>query len=113
MSYEEYKELSERVIEVELLDEDIVKAFDYNLEWGFVWILLGDEDEGVIVQACMTLVNEVEDEDDERLILRMDYCDHLEGCCGDANEKAFKLYSEERCMKTLFHYAKENGFTVF
>lgn len=106
MSYEEYKELSERVIEVELLDEDIVTEFDYNLEWGYVWILLGDEDEGVIVQACMTV------EDDE-MLLEINDCGYDWGCCGDGNEKAFELYGKRRCMKTLFHYAKENGFTVF
>ena len=106
MSYEEYKELSERVIEVELLDEDIVKEFDYDSEWGFVWIEIQGKDEDVVVQACMTVEN-------DELLLKINDCGHLEGCCGDANEKAFELHGEERCMQTLFHYAKENGITVF
>ena len=79
--------------------------FDYDLEHGFVWIEVNTNTnkDRWTVQCCV--------EDKKKKIIMHD-CGADWGCCGDANEKAFNHWGENRCLTALFRKAKESGFEV-
>jgi hypothetical protein len=88
-----------------------VKRFEYDLSEGFAWIVIDGKhsDDEITIQCCLTKKN---DDDDALHIksIKMDDCGHNWGLCGDANEESFKYWGQDRCMKALFHYAKNDGF---
>ncbi len=86
-----------------------VLSFDYDLDYGFAWIMVADKDkQQLTVQCCLK-----SDEPGifQKIINKMD-CGHNWGLCADANEKAFETFGEEECMNALFEQAKLNGIEV-
>ena len=93
-----------------------VLGFDYDTEHGFAWINVEGKQEGeeYIVQCCLkdrTQEQAENNQDFDAVILAGD-CGHDEGICGDANEKAFDHWGENRCMKALFKRAAAEGLEV-
>ena len=87
-----------------------VLRFDYNLQNGFAWIMVGGKnpDDEMIVQCCLD-----QDEDDNYIKeIIIAHCGHNWGLCADANEEAFKHWGENSCMAALFYYAQENDFNL-
>jgi len=85
--------------------------FEYDLENGFAWIVLEDQQDPQvnIVQCCLE-----QDYDNQYLtVIDRENCGHNEGICGDANAPAFEKWGEGRCMKTLFEHAKKHDFKLF
>ena len=90
-----------------------IKEFDYDVNNGFAWIIVDGKDESDMfsVQCCLFRKEEEEFDGYEKKIIAND-CGHDWGLCGDANEDAFNYWGENRCMKALFSYAKQNGIEV-
>jgi len=91
--------------------------FDYDTETGFAWITVntdGSEDEWS-VQCCLKEGNYDEENATQEYLekIKMNDCGHDDGLCADGNEKAFKYWGENRCMKALFSAAKNNGIDVY
>ena len=84
-----------------------VLNFDYDLEHGFAWI----EVEGKLSDETYTIICCVDLVDNQPTVITKD-CGHNWGMCGANNEQAFTYWGENRCMETLFHYAKENRIDV-
>jgi hypothetical protein len=85
-----------------------ILSFDYDEEHNCAWIQIDGKYKGeqpYTVQCCT-----VEGRDKE---IKISDCGHDWGLCEEANEKAFKNYGENRCMKALFSKAKQNGFTIY
>lgn len=86
-----------------------VLDFDYDLNAGFVWMIIDGKREGsqLTVQCCL----ERRDEKFIKSIKRSD-CGHDWGICGDVNHDAFKYLGEVACMSALFEEAVKAHFTL-
>ena len=83
--------------------------FGYDLKHGLAWIIVHDENKGgeLTVQCCLELKNDCYN----RKIIMSD-CGHYWGNCGNINERAFKHWGENRCMKALFRNASQSDIEV-
>ena len=88
---------------------DIIE-FDYNLEHGFAWITVPAENniDELTVQSCL---EQSEGGRFNKKIIMSD-CGHDWGNCGQINERAFKHWGENRCMKALFRNASQSDIEV-
>lgn len=89
-----------------------VKDFEIDVENGFAWIIVEGKDQSrdFTVQCCLQAVD---GEDGAYAAqIKMSDCGHDWGMSGDANKEAFEFWGENRCMTTLFRYAKQAGVEV-
>lgn len=94
-----------------------VLNFEYDLENGFAFIEVnGKTDSDRMTVQCCLFEPKSDAEKDTRPGFQMkidqDDCGHNWGICGDANEKAFNYWGENRCMTLLFKYAEKNGIEL-
>lgn len=87
-----------------------VLNFDYDLKFGFAWIIVDGKNDGDEwkVQCC----TENENDDKPIKVIVQNACGHDWGICGDANKAAFEYWGENRCMTALFEEAKKAGFDL-
>lgn len=93
-----------------------IKSFDYDVEYGFAWIVVDGKYEGDewTVQCCLTSENDCESGTLIKHSKEIDCgdCGHNYGICGDVNGEAFEFWGENRCMIALFSAAKKAGITT-
>lgn len=86
-----------------------IKESDFDLQHGFSWIVISDNDRDLTVQCCL---KQRKDGNGYKKEINAGDCGHNWGICGDVNEVAFEKFGENRCMKALFAKSRENGIKI-
>ena len=94
-----------------------ILEFDFNTDYGFVWIVIDGKNEGDkwTIQCCLKPEKNAELKIQKgkkfRYIKVIDCgdCGHNFATCADVNEEAFDYWGQNRCMVALFNCAKKNG----
>ena len=100
-----------------------IKEVDYSLSDGFAYATFEDAGEEYIVQACLREREECKNENRRYQLIKNGiniYKKEIdsnnpgidEGICGDANEKCFKKYGEEKCWKIFTSEVRKIGIRI-
>ena len=86
-----------------------IKEFEHNLEDGFAWIVLdNDNDNDMVVQCCLEQGSGLP----AKPQISQSDCGHDWGICADANAAAFEKWGADRCMASLFSEAKAANIEI-
>lgn len=86
-----------------------VKKYDYDLEFGFMFIVVKGKniEEDLTIQCCL----EFEDGVFLKKISKNDN-GYNDGICKDINARAFKQFGEDKCMEMLFKKAQDLNIDI-
>lgn len=91
---------------IKIAEESHYDITDVNTEDGFAYVITSDD---LTIQCCL---KQRKDEKGYKKEISKSDCGATDGLCGEANEKAFKRYGEEECMKFLFSIMRTLGVKV-
>jgi hypothetical protein len=97
---------------------------DYSLTDGFAWIVFSDDGKEFTLQGCLIEREECKSEERRNALIKQNkplYKKAIKerdsgmdwGISGDVNEKAFKKFGEDECLKFFKRECKKNGIRFF